>query len=66
MSLLEKKQYFINKKKNVSTLKSLKSNSGDLTVVRINRNQNVKRKPKEKKNQINQKSYAAIMKIKKF
>lgn len=63
MSLLEKKQYFINKEKNVSTLKSLQSNSGDLTFNKIKME---KRKPKEKKNQINQKSYAAIMKIKKF
>lgn len=35
MSLLEKKQYFINKKKKVSTLKNLQSNSGDLTVIGI-------------------------------
>lgn len=35
MLLLEKNQYFINKQKNVSALKSLQSNSGDLTVVRI-------------------------------
>lgn len=48
MSLWEKNQYFSNKQKNVSALKSLQSNSGDLTVVRIQQNQKCKKETKKK------------------
>lgn len=66
MSLWEKNQYFSNKQKNVSALKSLQSNSGDLTVVRIQQNQKCKKETKKNQSTIICSNYENQKVFKKF